>query len=98
MKRFVYVVAVGVIFASVIGCAHKKAKRFSSACYADCCGPCSCCDGIAGPINGAVVPGPIVSSQPVGAVPGPVGRSLSPASTSLDVTNTAAATPASVRR
>jgi hypothetical protein len=96
MKRFIYIVAVGIVFASVIGCAHKRAKRFCSAGYADCCGPCSCCDGIAGPINGAVLPGPVVSSQTVGAVAVPVGRN--PAPTSLDVTNTAAVPAPSVRR
>jgi len=96
MKRFIYIVAVGVVFASVIGCAHKKAKRFTSACYADCCGPCSCCDGIAGPMNGAVVTGPFVSPQAVGAASGPIGRNPTP--TSLDVTNTAAVPASAIRR
>jgi hypothetical protein len=96
MRSFLYLVAVGVICASVIGCAHKKAKRYTSANYADCCSPCSCCDGVAGPINGVVVPGPVVSPQAIGAVSGPIGRSVSP--TSLDVTSTAAVAPAAARR
>jgi len=96
MSRFLYLVAVGVIFASVIGCAHKKAKRYASASYADCCSPCACCDGVAGPINGVVAPGPVVSPQAIGVVPGPIGRNVAPSS--LDVTSTAALTPAAVRR
>ncbi len=96
MRRFLYLVAVGVIFASVIGCAHKKAKRYTSATYADCCSPCACCDGVAGPMNGVVMPGPVIYPQAVGAVTGPIGRNVTP--TSLDVTSTAAITPASVRR
>ncbi len=96
MKRFIYLVAVGVVCASVIGCAHKKAKRFTSACYADCCSPCCCCDGIAGPINGALVPGPIVAQPAVGAVAGPIARNITPSPP--DATNTAAIPPISIRR
>jgi hypothetical protein len=96
MRRFIYLVAIGVIFASAIGCAHKKAKRYTSAEYADCCSPCVCCDGVAGPINGVVVPGPVVSPQAIGAVTGPIGRNVTP--TTLDVTSTAALTSPSVRR
>jgi hypothetical protein len=96
MRRFIYVVAVGVIFASVVGCAHKRAKRCGSACYADCGGPCSCCDGVAGPIYGPVAPGPVVASQPAGAIAAPTART--PAANSLDITNTAANTAPIVRR
>lgn len=96
MKRFIYLVAVGVIFASAIGCAHKKAKRYTSANYADCCSPCCSCDGAAGPINGVVVPGPGVYPQAVGAVTGPIGRNVTPLT--LDVTSTAALNSPSVRR
>jgi len=96
MRRFIYLVAIGVIFASAVGCAHKKAKRCTSAYYADCCSPCCCCDGVAGPMNGVAVPGPVVYPQAVGAVSGPMGRSVTP--TLLDVTSTAALTASSVRR
>ncbi len=96
MKRFIYLFAVGVVFASAIGCAHKKAKRCTSAYYADCCSPCACCGSVAGPINGVVVPGPVALPQTVGAVTGPIRRTVS--RTSLDVSNTAALTPDSIRR
>ena len=96
MRRLIYLVAVGVIFSSAIGCAHKKAKRYTSANYADCCSPCACCDGGAAPIGGVVVPGPVVSPQAIGVVPGPIGRTLTPST--LEVTNTAAVAPSSARR
>jgi hypothetical protein len=96
MRRFIYLVAVGVIFASAIGCAHKKAKRYTSAYYADCCSPCTCCGGGAGPINGVVAPGPVVYPQAVGPVAGPIGSNITPST--LEITSTAAVTPPSMRR
>jgi hypothetical protein len=99
MRRFLYLVAVGVIFASVIGCAHKKAKRYTSGYYADCCSPCCCCDGVAGPINGFALPpgpGPVIGPPVIGAAPAPGGRVVRP--TALDATSTAALSPASTRR
>jgi hypothetical protein len=96
MKRIIHLVAVGVICASVIGCACKKGKRYNSAYYDDCCSACSFRGGVAGSINGVVPPGPVVSPQTLGAYTGPIGRNVNPAS--LDVRSTAALTPDTVRR
>jgi hypothetical protein len=94
MKRFIYIAAVAVVFTSVIGCAHKRAKRVTSACYADCCSPCACCDGIVAPLSGPIGPAPlpVLSPQAVGGVAGPFGRRV--AATPPD-TATMAALPTS---
>jgi hypothetical protein len=96
MKRYLLLVAVGMIFATAVGCAHKKAKRYTSAYYGDCCSPCGCCDGLAGSAVGPVLPGPVVSTQAVGAVTPPIARNITP--TSLDARSIAATAPTVLRR
>jgi hypothetical protein len=96
MKRYLFLVAIGLIFATGVGCANKRARRYASAYYGDCCSPSCCSDGLASPMLGPGVPAPLVSPQALGAVTPPIARKITP--TSLDLESTAAASPTALRR
>lgn len=74
MRRVIFLVSVLLVL-GVTGCAKHHARRYASAYYGAPCG----CDSAVGPIDGGViVPGPIgVSPQAVGALPGPIGKTVS---------------------
>jgi len=80
MRRVILLASVAMVLVIDFGCAKHYARRYAPAYYD--AAPCGCDGGVA-PVDGVIMPGPVVpatigsSPQAVGAVMGPVGRTVS---------------------